>query len=95
MSKDDRYQFQPWYIKVYRRIRWYLPHAIVTSYRLFLWLLQGAKIPECEKDWFKSRYHYAKHLWIMCSSLAHMKMKYYYTLDEVIQHCRERINEKD
>jgi hypothetical protein len=89
--KDTRYQFQPWYIRTYRWLRWRPWYYILVSYVLYRWCLNGSKIPPEEEDWFTSRAAYINHILRCYSSLAHMKMEYYWTMDEVLDHCREKL----
>lgn len=87
---DNRYQFQPWYIKVYRWVRWYPWHYLIATYVIGKWLIiTGGKIPQEETNEFLTRTAYIKHLWRLLISLAHMKMQYYYTMEEVLGYCLE------
>lgn len=89
---DNRYQFQPWYIKLYRRLRWYPTYWVFAWYIIVKWFITfRGQIPPEERNWFLNRWDYTKHLWGLIISLAHMKMKYYYTIEEVMDNCRERL----
>jgi hypothetical protein len=79
---DNRYQYQPWYIKLWRWIR-YMPLAYLTYwYILITWKLKGSKIEE--GDWFQTAKSFCYHLKTMCTCYAEMKMKWYYTIEEII-----------
>lgn len=91
---DDRYQFQPWYIKLYRRLRWCPQYYLLACYIIVKWAITfRGQIPPDERDWFLSRLDYVKHLWRLVASLGDMKMKHYYTLDEVMENCRQKIKD--
>ena len=81
---DDRYQFQPFHIRMYRRIRW-MPQFVL----LFLWelpvvLWQGVPPDAPWQRAFPTRWHLVPHLWITNMARAHMKMKDYKTGEEVL-----------
>jgi hypothetical protein len=91
-SLDDRYQFQPWYIKLYRQLRWGPQYWLLACYIIIKWFITfRGQIPQEERDWFVSRCDYVKHLWRLVASLGSMKMKHYYTLDEVMENCKRKI----
>ena len=94
--KDTRYQFQPWYVKLWRR-RWYLWYYLMGVYRTVEWITLG-----CQRNkWvderqdtagnlyiysieYDSRWNTLKFLWDAIPSYAQYKMEWYYTLDEII-----------
>lgn len=83
----NRYQNQPWYVKLYRRVR-YMPIAYLTYwYILIIWKLGGSKIEE--KDWFLTAKSFTQHLKSMCIGYAEIKMKWYYSLDECRQEWKD------
>lgn len=51
---------------------------------LFIWNWNGARIPDDEREWFKSKWVYAGHIWTIHMSLAAVKMQHGYTIDEII-----------
>lgn len=71
----NRYQNQPWYIRLWRR-RWYLviPYSAITS-----WWSQL-----CTHDPITF-----KHCWGIAIGLTHMQMKWYYTSEEVFEYEKE------
>jgi hypothetical protein len=91
---DDRYQCQSRLVRVYRWLRWYPAYCLLACYIIVKWFITyRGKLPAEEREWFLNRSEYVRHLWRLVTSLAHMKMKYYYTLEEVMDSCRKRIQE--
>lgn len=75
----DRYQFQPWYIKAYRWLR-YKPYWMWCGWTMiFAWLRGGAQV---HRPW-RSRRELAAHLWTINLSMADIEMGHLYTLEEV------------
>lgn len=69
MKKDDRFQNQPWYIKLWR-YRWYLKIPFGTIRYRFNSSL-------CDREWRKA--------YSMAIGDAQLKMKWYHTIEEVIK----------
>ncbi len=75
----DRYQFQPWYIKLWRRCRfqWRVPIVAAEVWWKFH-----------RKDGFKFAWSYAV-------GWSHCEMGYLYTLEEVKARLKEKDGEQD
>lgn len=67
--KDDRFQNQPWYIKLWR-YRWYLKIPFVTIHYRFNSNL-------CDREWKKA--------YSIAIGDAQLKMKWYHTMEEVMK----------
>lgn len=63
---DDRFQNQPWYIKLWR----YRYFATIPFYAIHLW-------------WWNSPEFDFKCCWGIATGMAHGRMKWYYTWEEV------------
>lgn len=89
-EKSDRYQCQPWYIKLWRkRYYWYMPFGTLRA--MFIYLT-NKEFREDEKEWGNTNvFRYAAMHWKIEKGLAQVKMKWYYTWDEV----KERLNFND
>lgn len=90
---DKRYQFQPWYVKVYRRVKYFPLFLIYLCFSYLFWILQGFPINKCEgyeelplriQQRFFTRWNTFVSIYWINLSIYHMKMKYYYETDEVI-----------
>lgn len=81
----NRYQFKPWYIKVYRWLRWKPLYSFMAICQITKWLLTGAK-----PDEYFSRAGTAELIWTVHQARAEMKMLFFHTHDEV----RERLGIK-
>jgi hypothetical protein len=92
MSTEDRYQFQPWYIKTYRWLRWRPVYGCLALAHIFVWWFIDGKIPVEEQGWFVNKWQFVKFLWRLSLSDASMKMKHYYTMDEVITELRSKVD---
>lgn len=68
---DDRYQHQPWYIKLYRNLR-YQPISVVSS---IYWSLAALG--------HKNRWRKIGFIWSLRKGLVQMDMKFYYTMEEL------------
>ena len=87
---DDRYQFQNRFIKVCRWLRWKPWYALKSLWAMFMWNWNGARIPDFERRWFRTKWSYPKHIWTLSMSLADIKMKHMWTLEEVINDVRSK-----
>ena len=86
MSKDDRYQYQPWYIKAYRWIRW-VPYYYVLG--TLKYIKYKNTTPDLEED---LSYHTTMKIW---KGLAQCKMKHWYSIDEVRDNIEKRLEHED
>lgn len=86
MAVDDRYQFQPWYVKAYRQIR-HSPYGWFEFTRsMMYWALSGFEVPEPEScPWHKNRRTYIAHIWTCYRSMAQYRMGAWWTTKELIQ----------
>jgi hypothetical protein len=66
---DNRYQCQPWYIKLWR-MRWHLMVPV--------WFLRRVGL-----KWSDGTVLYPKFVWSLARGTAHWKMEYWYTMEEV------------
>jgi len=69
---DSRYQFQKWYVKCYRWLRWKPWYAMLALYFWFFGKYLGYP-----------RYSLSRY-WSISMGLADLDMKHYYTLEETI-----------
>ena len=84
MQNDDRFQFQSWYVRWYRWLR-YQPFAVSGFCRdMFWWLVVGAPRFDVEAGWTYSRLRTVKHMWTMRRARAALRMRWYQTTDELI-----------
>ena len=86
--KDDRYQHSSRFTKVVRWLTWKPLYAAIASFRVLGWLLTGAK-PWTIKfdDGFQFTYNRRQTgtlIYVTTYRIAEVKMKYYYTTDEML-----------
>lgn len=88
---NNRWQFQPWWVKLYRWVKFILPwyprawfYYVLT--RLGVW----KPTTEHEKEVFISQRLYAKHVYIVLMADVRHKAGHWYTMEEMI----ERINSR-
>jgi len=105
--KDDRYQFQPWYIKTYRWLRYVPFYSCWGLYAVGRWWLFDGTIetinmrdgypanqpppPNRIIPLFDSKWEQAVSIFRRFKSMAGMKMKHYWTLQEVLTDVRSRM----
>lgn len=70
-NKQDRFQYQPWYIKLWR-YRWYL----TIPYCAIKWWIVANVSNEYDSMSFK-------HEWSMAKGMAQVKMNWLYDWDEI------------
>ena len=83
---DDRYQFQSFFVRCKRWLRW-------MPYYYFLGVKQWIKNTTYKKDPYVS----PRDMFSIYKGLAHCKMKYYWTSEEVFSNIRGKLgltNEK-
>lgn len=90
MQMDNRYQFQPRYIKVYRWLRWRPYWALRATWVILRWVLSGARLYVKEPPWCMTRWSYVKFIWGIHRSLAECSMRHLYTMEEVMQRVRAK-----
>lgn len=85
-----RYQFQPWYVKAYRWVRWRPVFALRAIVNTLHWLITGARIQRPVAGvLYRSRWAYLRGIWEINKSLAEYNMGAWKTLDE----CLAEIND--
>ncbi len=89
---ENRYQCQPFYIKVCRWLRWKPITILKAVWRVIWWYTCGGVVPKEDKDWFSNRWDYVKMIWRISMSDASYKMKHYYTMEEVMAELRIKID---
>jgi len=87
---DTRYQFQPWYVKLGRWLRWRPAYSVLALIHLIWWALKGAPVPEDMRCIFPTRWSMAKSAWTCWSSRAQAKMGWLYTTEEVLTYLRSK-----
>lgn len=85
-----RYQYQPWYIKLYRQIRHRPVGYLLAVCDIAWWVAKGCKRIKWGNGFAMSRWEVVKHLWIMNKSSAQYNMGYWYTIEEVISDLLEK-----
>ena len=99
MNLDDRYQFQPYRVRV---VRWciYKPlWALFAVSRIFLWVMKGMprlKYYDWEDDSVfteETRWDTFIALWSVSMARADISMGHYYTTQEVFEYLSENNNE--
>lgn len=89
LMTDDRYQNQNFIVRAYRWLRWKPAYAILASYRVARWALRGCKpitwdTPD-EDGWpVETRRSTLECIWGTTMGTASIRMKHYYTLEEVL-----------
>jgi hypothetical protein len=77
MNLENRFQCQPWYIKLWR-LRYYLP----IPFQALRMYLNAGHDPHMDCTY--------KFCWSLSKGLAQGEMEWYYTMDEVKQRWAER-----
>ena len=85
---DDRYQNQPWYVKLWRR-RYTLsaPFHALRYWKNMRGKLLAPEIPDSREWEFRDA-------WKLAIGSAHAKMKWYYTIDEVKERLHSRLEKR-
>lgn len=82
---QNRYQFQPWYVKLYRWLRW-KPYWTVRSVIVFvLWVADGQRAAEFVDGGRMTREETAWAIWSE-RNLADFQMGHYWSIKECIEH---------
>lgn len=82
----DRYQFQPWYVKAYRWLRYKPGGWYYACWLLAGWVIQGMPVAYP----FKTRREVAAHIWMIGRSTSAMNMGHYWEHREIIAQLRSR-----
>lgn len=82
--RDDRYQFQPWYVKAWRWVLYRPIFAIQAWWHLSCWAATGARIPDESREYFPTRREFVEHVWTVNRSRASFRMRHWYTTDEAM-----------
>jgi hypothetical protein len=101
MTIDDRYQFQPWYIKAKRWLQWRPLYLARTGWHVLGWIVRGARpvswTPAKDADtgeeipgYTETRRETFGHIIGINRSMAQMKMRHYFTADEVLEDLRAK-----
>lgn len=77
---DKRYQFQPFYVRWYRWLKWKPLYWIKALLHIGTWAWQGGSLPSW---WCGSRRNYAEDLLAISMSEADFRMGYYWYDDEL------------
>jgi hypothetical protein len=93
-TAQDRYQFQPFYIKAYRWLRWRPFFAAKAVVMIARWLIFSRQIPN-HRAWrigqnADPRFRYLKSIWFHCMGVCDVRMRWYYTTAEVMQELADR-----
>lgn len=83
-SSDNRYQYQPLLIRVYRWLRYKPLYAIGAVLHLFFWTLDGRPTEDLGRR-YRTRRARALGIWTEWMSMASYRMQHYYSLEEMIQ----------
>ena len=85
-DKDDRYQYQPWYVKLWRK-----RHILPVPFRALRWWMKALQKPLYDENGYRRDTFY------ICYSIergmADYNMKHYYTLEEVQQDFKVRMDD--
>jgi hypothetical protein len=85
---NDRYQFQPRWVKAYRQVRYRPKWFLYSVGKLLVWLACGARKGD---GWpFGTRHAVAAFIWTEGRSLAAMDMGHYWSHQEMIEELRGR-----
>lgn len=93
---DDRYQFQPRYIQVYRTLRYRPKWMLISLWWIVKWAATGAKLEWTEfDDGYKHQFHKTywskiKWFWVMGKSMTCCDTGHLWYMDEVKQQIRSR-----
>jgi len=83
----DRWQFQPFHVKMYRWFRYVFPAWFVLMYRVARWLLSGARREDLSTDddkWVMSRWETFGLIKSCTIGIAECNAGHWYTTEEVI-----------
>lgn len=85
----NRYQFQPWYVRLYRRAK-YQPVAIFAFFVwLGWWASKACPVAYTELEdstyYYESRWSTIKLAWIVLAKSWTIPAQYYFTLEEAVQ----------
>lgn len=90
---DDRYQNQTRVVKFCRWLRWKPFYCVLGCWAIVRWAARGCPKFAEEPDWPMTRWEHMGMIWRLSTSEADMKMRHYYTLEEVLSEYRERAGE--
>lgn len=86
---DDRYQFQPWYTKAYRWLRWKPWFTLLFPLEVLRWVLKGCPrmLP---KKMFNGKRKDLSVLWSINRGRCAVRMRHVWTTEEMIEHFKTR-----
>ncbi len=84
-----RYQHSPWYVKLYRWLRYRPWYALCGRLSVIAWRWNGSIIPYEESEFFKTKTAYVEHILTCWRSYADYKMQHVYSLREMINALKE------
>lgn len=84
LDKQNRFQYQPWYIKLWR-LRYYLPIPFMA---VRFWLYERKRELEDEDDWRDS----FSNMWSIAKGMAHHKMHWVYDWEEIREDLMRKYN---
>jgi hypothetical protein len=89
---NERWQFQPLRVKIYRWLRFVFPAWFVLIYKLSVWLLQGAPrhdLSETNDEWVMTRWETIC-LFKNCTiGIAECNAGHWFTMDELLADLEE------
>lgn len=92
---DERYQFQPWYIKLCRQLRHKPPNYTLCLLEIIKWVCRGCKPVVWGNGFEDSRWETFKHIISTYRSLACYGMQHYHTSEEFIAELRKQSQENN
>ena len=92
-EEEQRWQFQPFHVKVYRWFRYIFPAWFVLAWKVMLWLLQGA--PRCDlseegDEWVMGRWRTLGLIKSCTLGIAECNAGHWYTTEEVMSNLEEK-----
>lgn len=95
MNPEDRYQFQTWYVRVWRRLRYQPLGLLFFAWCVLRWALVGFQREDAVTfddgvTARRTRLETLKSLWMVCESRWHFAAGRWITEEEAISDLRKR-----
>lgn len=90
MTTDNRYQFQPLYIKTYRWLRYKPVYFVYGICLVVKWICTGMKVMNYGEGFPAGRKETLRIIWQVNKSNCEYNMKAYWTTAELISQLREK-----
>lgn len=86
----NRYQFQPWYVKAYRQVRYSPKWFVVAVFKLLWWVLMGCRHESSLVYFARTRWQTPSMIWKWSRVMASIDMNHCWYIEEMIEKLRSK-----